>query len=65
VSDRPEEPPVTDELPEMIQRASEVDDPTAYRLCDVVIAARRRAARRAKGVADLRGETEHDPRPAA
>lgn len=42
----PVEPPLTDELPEMIQRASELNDPTVFRLCDVVIRHRQRRAKR-------------------
>lgn len=38
-----EEPPETDELPEMIQRASECDDPTVFKILDAIIEARRRA----------------------
>ena len=41
MSDR--EPPVTDELPEMIQRASECDDPHVFRILDAIIESRRRA----------------------
>ena len=52
MTDRPVEPPLSDELPEMIQRASEVDDPTVYRLCDVILRHRKRMA-------------DHEPRPAA
>lgn len=52
--ERPVEPPMTDELPEMIQRASEIDDPTIYRLCDVIIRNRRRQKMR-------RCEFEPDP----
>lgn len=51
---KPVEPPVTDELPEMIQRASEIDDPTVYRLCDVILRHRTRMAKR-----------DDEPRPAA
>lgn len=43
------EPPLSDELPEMIQRASELDDPTVFRLCDVLIAARKRRHLRTSG----------------
>jgi hypothetical protein len=45
------EPPLTDELPEMIQRAAECDDPTVFRILDVIIEARKRAhAKRASEI---------------
>jgi hypothetical protein len=43
MTDRPVEPPLSDELPEMYQKASEYDDPKVYRLLDVIVAHRRRA----------------------
>lgn len=46
MSDSIEEPPLSDELPEMYQKASEYDDPKVYRLLDVIVANRRRAVQR-------------------
>lgn len=45
MTERPAEPPMTDELPEMIQRASEVDDPHVFRILDAIIAHRKRQAK--------------------
>ena len=44
------EPPLSDEMPEMYQKASECDDPTVYRLLDVIVANRRRQAKRASAI---------------
>lgn len=48
------EPPVTDELPEMIQRASECDDPTVFRILDAIIEARKRAHTKIRASAIVR-----------
>lgn len=42
------EPPLSDELPEMLQRASEMDDPRCFRILDAIIAQRLREAKRKK-----------------
>lgn len=54
------EPPVELELAELIQSASEVDDPTVYRILDVMIAKQRRERERASEIVKLL-----DPPPAA
>jgi hypothetical protein len=50
VSDRPVEPPLSDELPEMIQRASECNDPHVFKILDAIIAQRIRRAKRASAI---------------
>lgn len=48
------EPPESDELPEMIAAAAEIDDPMVFRILDIQIAKRKREHEKARASAIVR-----------
>jgi hypothetical protein len=53
MTDRPVEPPLGIELPEMIQAASEIDDPMVYRIIDIQIAKQKALQQRASEIVQM------------